>query len=180
MSFEEQLLWVIRNFEAWFQGEVVLRPPVHVVPINNSWGTVNLVSTERNWMRESDNVLIAYRSYHYAIHHSGSRLKWTFRLCSLYKMGSLLKWTFRRCYDDYAMLRTKGLHCSLMAIYIQANIMLVYPILFFTKSHESLYSIQNFNHETNWSKIRRLLLPLHQDEAWPYEVFNSCHGLEPH
>ena len=70
--------------------------------------------------------LIAYRSYHYAIHHSSSKLKWTFRRRSLYKTGSLLN--FRHSY--YAMLRTKGLHCSLMAMYTHAIIILVYPILF--------------------------------------------------
>ena len=39
--------------------------------------------------------LIAYRIYHYAIYHSGSLLKRTFRRSSLYKTGSLLKWNFR-------------------------------------------------------------------------------------
>ena len=56
-------------------------------------------------------VLIAYRSYHYAIHHPSSRLEWYFWRCSLYKTGSLCEWYFRRWY--YAMLRIKGLHCSL-------------------------------------------------------------------
>ena len=40
--------------------------------------------------------LIAYRSYHYAIHHPSSGLKWYFRRCSLFKTGSLREWYFRR------------------------------------------------------------------------------------
>ena len=67
--------------------------------------------------------LIAYRSYYYAIHHSGLRLKWTFRRRSLCKTGSLRKWNFRRWY--YTMRQTKGLHCGVMAIYIHAIIILV-------------------------------------------------------
>ena len=56
-------------------------------------------------------LLIAYCSYHYAIHHPSSRLEWYFRRCSLYKTGSLHKWYFRRWY--YAMLLTKGLYAVL-------------------------------------------------------------------
>ena len=80
--------------------------------------------------------LIAYRSYHCVIHHSGLRLKWTFQRSSLYKTGSLLKWNFRRWY--YAMLRIKGLHCSLIAIYIHAIVILVYPILLLEKQHKKV------------------------------------------
>ena len=63
--------------------------------ISKFWHTKN----RRRYTQQCTNdifFLIAYRSYHYAIHNSGSRLNWTFRRRSLYKTGSLLKWNFWR------------------------------------------------------------------------------------
>ena len=52
------------------------------------------------------------------------------------------------------MLRTKGLHCSLMAIYIHAIIILVYPMLFCLNYvlHEMFDFLQkkSINHITRW------------------------------
>ena len=88
------------------------------------------VGGKERWAYSFGKFLIAYRSYHYAIHHPSSRLEWYFRRCSLYiKRVLFASGTFNVGTRYYAMVQTKGLHCSLMAICIYAIIILVYPIL---------------------------------------------------